>query len=486
MTRKWKSGWIITLFLTLFLAAVFTVCLWISGMKRKMECETVTVLMPSHRNVDDLEMVQDAINKITERRYGIHFAFHMIPAANYRKNADVAMLNSDMDIIAATGKPLFEYVRNKQLEDLTPYMERASAQMKDVWPRECLDEVSLEGRLYGLPTFRNFGNYIGLDIDEEVALETGIMDGQQWGMEEVDEFLHMLKEKYPDRDILVPQGLDIMIGEWTWDGLGDTRYIGVLPDCGQTIRVQNLYETDDFVEFCTWMRKWNEDGLIMDNVLSNVEQWQNLIYQKKGIACFDNYGVNNVKGMIRTVIVDKWSKSNSCGDLVYGISTNSEHKETAWKGMEILYTDPEVEILLNNGIEGIHYLKNPDGTVSYPQGVTLLNCSYAMVEANWATPYSRDAYPLDINGADFAEKQEEFNEEALKSRALGFTFNPTPVVSEYEACCEVYDKYTPALMSGVLELEPALEKAKEEFQEAGIEVVIREKQRQLDEYLKEK
>ena len=80
MTRKWKSGWIITLFLTLFLAAVFTVCLWISGMKRKMECETVTVLMPSHRNVDDLEMVQDAINKITERRYGIHFVFHMIPA----------------------------------------------------------------------------------------------------------------------------------------------------------------------------------------------------------------------------------------------------------------------------------------------------------------------------------------------------------------------------------------------------------------------
>lgn len=99
------------------------------------------------------------------------------------------------------------------------------------------------------------------------------------------------------------------------------------------------------------------------------------------------------------------------------------------------------------------------------------------------TPYSRYAYPLEINGADFAGRQDEFNRETLKSRAFGFVFNPTPVVREYRACCEVYDKYTSALMSGVLELQPALEMAGREFEEAGIDQVIQEKQRQLDEYL---
>ena len=486
MDQKQKCGWKKALVMTVLLAVVSGAVLWISGMNGKAECETVSVFMPAHRNVDDLEMVQEAINRITEKRYGIRFEFHMIPGAVYSENADVAMLNNDTDIVAATGKPLFGYVENGQLENLTPYMEKASEQMKEVWSEEILAGVSLEGKLYGLPTFRNFGNYIGLNIDRQVAQEAGIRDGQRLTMEEVDVLLGQLKERYPDRAVLVPQGLDTMIGEWTWDGLGDVKYVGVLPDCGQTTVVQNLYETDDFVELCTWMRKWYEEGMIMDNVLSNDRQWQDLIYQKEGIACLDNYSVNHVSGMIRTMIVDKWSMSNSYSVLVYGISANSSHKEAAWKGMEILYTDREVEILLNNGIEGIHYVKNSDGTISYPPGVTYADCTYGMVEANWATPYSRHAYPLKMNGADFAEKQDAFNRETLKSRAFGFIFNPGPVVREYEACCKVYDKYTPALMSGVLELEPALAQAKAEMKAAGIDVVIQEKQRQLDEYLRQK
>lgn len=456
--------------------------LWMAGTKGR-KYETVTVCMPAYRNVDDLTMVQDAVNKITEERYGISFEFHMISSANYLKSMEIALLDPSLDIMLINGKPLFQHVEDQQLVDLTDYMGRASEEMRGLWTDEILRGVSVGGRLYGLPTFRNFGNYIGLNLDEEIAAEFGVRDRQKMTMEEVDVLLHEIKRRYPDRNVLVPQGMDTMIAEWTWDGLGDADCIGVLPDCGQATKVQNLYETDDFIEFCTWMRRWQEDGLIMEDVLSNVEQWQDLIYQKRGIACLDNYGVNSVSGMIRTVIVDNWSVSNSYSILMYCISANSAHKDIAWKGMEILYTDRDVEILLNNGIEGVHYVKNEDGTASYPPGVTVLNSTYAMMEVNWATPYSRYAYPLDVNGADFAGRQEAFNREALKSKASGFIFNPVPVSWEYEACCEVYDKYTPALMSGVLELEPALERAKEEFREAGIDIVIQEKQRQLDEYL---
>lgn len=464
-------------------AAVVIVGLCMNRAKH-YEYATVTVCMPAYRNVDDLAMVQSAVNKITKERYGICFAFQMISSANYLKNMEIMLLDPALDIMLINGKPLFQHIEKQQLEDLTAYMEEASEEMKGLWTADILRGVSVDGRLYGLPTFRNFGNYIGLNLDEEIAAEFGIIDRQQMTMAEVDVLLHEIKEKYPDRNILVPQGMDSMIAEWTWDGLGDAACIGVLPDCGQTTKVQNLYETDDFIDFCTWMRRWQEDGLLMEDVLSNVEQWQDLIYQKRGIACLDNYGVNGVSGMIRTVIVDNWSVSNSYSMLMYCISANSAHKDTAWKGMEILYTDPDVEILLNNGIEGIHYLKNADGTASYPPGVTVLNSTYAMMETNWATPYSRYAYPLEINGADFAERQEAFNKDTLKSKAFGFVFNPTSVIREYEACCEVYDKYTPALMSGVLELGPALERAKEDFKAAGIDIVIREKQRQLDAYLK--
>lgn len=446
-------------------------------------CETVTVGMPVYHDVRDIEMVQNAINKITEKRYGIHFIFKLMDSVNWKQKAEVLLLNQDTDILTLYGKTLYEYVQDGQIVELTDFMAQADDTMKNVWTEEELKGTSVNGKLYGLPTFRNFGNYIGLNIDEEIAEEFGIVDGQDMTMEDVDTFLRAAKEIYPDRDVMVPQGVDTLITEWTWDGLGDIKNIGVLPECGQTLLVQNLYETEDFIEFCTWTRSWYEDGLIMEDILSNSEQWQELIGEKRGICCFDNYGVNQIEGMIRTIIVDKWSVSNSYGVLSYGISANSRHIDTAWRGMEILYTDADVEILLNNGIEKLHYVKNGDGTISYPEGVTAFTNGYGMAEAYWITPCSRYAYPLQINGADFVERMEAFNRNTLKSKAIGFTFDPTPVEEEYAACCMIYDKYTKALMSGTLELEAALKQVNEEFYQAGLKTVIQEKQRQLDGYL---
>lgn len=44
--------------------------------------------------------------------------------------------------------------------------------------------------------------------------------------------------------------------------------------------------------------------------------------------------------------------------------------------MEILYTDAEVETLLTDGIEGTHYVKNEDGTISFPEGKTAADCGF--------------------------------------------------------------------------------------------------------------
>ncbi len=49
----------------------------------------------------------------------------------------------------------------------------------------------------------------------------------------------------------------------------------------------------------------------------------------QAIACLDNYGVNGVNGMLRTVILDKWAVANSYAELCYAINTNSKDKDTA-------------------------------------------------------------------------------------------------------------------------------------------------------------
>ena len=299
----------------------------------------------------------------------------------------------------------------------------------------------------------------------------------------VDKFLAWAHEKYPDRYSLVPQGTNTLISEWSWEALGNGE--GVLPNANvsDATTVTSIFEAPDFLDFCTWARKWYEAGYTMPDILSTTESWQNLIQSGKAVSCLDNYANNKVAGMIRTVILDEWSQSGSYPALTYGINVNSKDKDAAWKALEILYTDKEITTLLQDGIEGKHYIKNDDGTIAYPDGVTAGTSGYGMAELYWVTPYSGYSYPLDVNGPTFFTDLIDFNKNLKKSVAVGFTFDTDPVIDEYTACYNVYTKYYGPLMSGAVDLDSTLEQAKSEMAAAGGEKVIAEKQKQLDEWL---
>lgn len=221
----------------------------------------------------------------------------------------------------------------------------------------------------------------------------------------------------------------------------------------------------------------------MPDILSNTTPWQTMILNKQAISVFDNYGVNAAAGCIRTVVIDKWAQSNSYQALCYGINQNSSNKDAAWKAMEVLYTDKEICTLLADGIEGTHYVVNDDGTISFPEGKTAADCGYGMAEGYWIVPYSGNTYPLDINGPTFFEDLITFNKETLKTKAFGFAFDTTPVTDQYAACLSVMDKYYQPLMSGAVDVQSTIDQAKGELEAAGINEIIAEKQKQLDEFL---
>lgn len=454
-----------------------------SGTEGSGEVKSVNVTMPTVYDLPDAQLVEDEINKITEDKYGIHLDLEFINMGNWQQQSNLLFTGDEADIIAVFMNPLSTYIKNGQLTDLTDYYANASDEFKAVWNEEAMKGTTVGGKIMAVPNLRNFGNYIGLNIDEDIAAEFGIEAGQKLTMEEIDEFLRAAHEKYPDRYAIIPQSSDSMMNSWTWDGLGDEKWVGILENQGQDTTVKNLFETDDFIDFCTWTRSWYVDGLTMQDVLSNTQPFQTLIGNDQAIACFDNYGVNGVAGMIRTVVVDKWAQSNSYQALCYGINQNSKDKDAAWEAMEILYTDKDVCVLLNNGIEGKHYVKNEDGTVSFPEGKTAADCGYGMSEGYWITPYSGYSYPLDVNGPTFFEDLIKFNDETLKTKALGFAFDTTEVADQYSACCNIMDKYYKALISGSVDIESTIEQANTEFEAAGLSDIIAEKQKQLDAFL---
>jgi putative aldouronate transport system substrate-binding protein len=445
--------------------------------------QKVAVAMPTIFDLFDAPEVQAAINAITSEKYGIEYEITFIPIGNWAQQSNLLLTGSDVDIIAVFGTPLSSFVKNGQLAPLSDYYESAPAEFRTVWLPEEIVGTAVNGTVYAIPNLRNFGNYFGLNIDEEIAAEFSIANGQKLTMNEIDAFLRAAQAKYPDRYALAPVGITL-IGGWSWDGLGEDRYVGVLADCGQSTTVENVFNTDDFLDFCAWARAWYLDGLVTQDILSNNEAWQTLISSKKAISVFDNYGVDTVPGMIRTVVLEPWVPSNSYTALCYGININSGVKDAAWKALEIFYTDREVGILFNNGIEGKHYVKNDNGTISYPEGKNAADVGYGMASASWISPYAANSYPLDSNGPTFFEDLVDFNRNtSLKSKAFGLTFDPSEVMDEFTACINVMNKYYGTLMAGAVDIESTIEQANKELEAAGIKDVIAAKQAQLDAFL---
>lgn len=448
---------------------------------------SVKVCMPNYDSPAETNEVAAAVNEIAEEKYGVHLDIEFIATGNWTQQTNLMLTSDEVDVLALYGTPFSSFVNNGQLLDLTEYWENAGDVLKAEWTEKELQPFCSGGKLYAIPNFREYGGYLGAVIDEDIAAEFGITHGQKMTWEEVDEFLQKAHEKYPERYGLVPTGGTALISNWTWDGMGDTKYLGVLPNSGQdSTTVQNLFDTEDFKNFTGWARKWYDEGITMPDILSNTESWKSMFQADKAIAAINTVGINKFNGLVSVYITDAFCGTDVYQMVSYGINANSKNPDASWKALEALYTDKEIGTLIANGIEGKHYVLNEDGTASYPEGVTASTAGYNLMEAYWFVPYCPNSYPSSSNGnADLYQNLIKQKDEAVMSKAFGFAFDSSPVVDEYTACSNVMDKYYKALMSGAVDPEKTMKEASAELEAAGIDKIIEEKQKQLDNWLSE-
>ncbi len=444
----------------------------------------VKVVIPNYDSPSGTNQVEEAINAITEEKYGFTIDLEFISTGNYAQQTNLMLTSDEVDVFALFGTPFDTYINNGQLYDLTDFWAATNDEFKSEWSDDDLKPFIADGRLYAIPNFRDYGGFNGAMIAADIAAEFGIEDGQDITWEELDAFLQKAHEKYPERYGLVPTGGTCLISSWTWDGLGDSSYLGALPNGGiESSTVTPLFECEDFQNFVKWARKWYTDGITMPDILSNSESWKSLFASNKAIAAINSVGVNNPTGIICVHIAPNYITTSMYRSVSYGINANSSKPDLAWKAMEVLYTDKEVGTLITNGVEGVHYVVNEDGTCSYPEGLDATTAGYNLVEAYWFVPYCPNSIPSQANGADFYSKLVTQKEESPKAGMFGFSFNSSEVIDEFTACTNVMSKYYKPLMSGAVDPDSIMAQATAELEAAGLQTVIAEKQAQLDSFL---
>ena len=456
------------------------------------EVPVIQMVVGNGANTDSTPKVQEAVNEILREKVGAEVNITWLNWGSYSNQLNL-MLSGDgeADIVMLSGFSVSSLADSGQLYPITEWYEEDPEAFTQFVDAVYIDCNRVDGELYTIPLNNNFSAEACMLVNAQMADELGFDlsdDEKIWSLSEIHDMAERAVEAYPGIYGVAPQSGGIFLNGYTYDALGDASYVGVVPDYGDAGTVVSLTECEDFLEFARTMHTWYEEGLIMQDVVSNTETVGSLVPTGKAFCGF-NFG-GHPNGAY---------DSTSCGYYVlslmenvafassrmsYGIAGNSRNPELAFRVLKELYTNEEIENLLGWGIEGENYVVHEDGTAGNPEGMTAETNTYSVAQVNaWVLPNMQITYNVDSTVPGFYKLLKEYDNNARVSDAVGCIFSGIDVADEHGACANVMNEYLLSVMSGAIDVDEVLDDWKSELKDAGEDIVIAEKQRQLDEYL---
>ena len=452
------------------------------------EIVTLTIWGFGSSDTEDCNEVAAAVSELTREKIGVEIN---LVRGQDGEQMNLALTSGEaIDLMNYTNisGQLTTLVKNGHATELDDLVEEYAQGALEVIDPVDLETCKINGILYALPNMKDTSRAAGVSMRKDILEQLNIDVSEMSTFEEVHDVLVQVRDSIPDVYPLVPSwaqgGMQSVLPV---DGLTDN--LGVLENVfDDSTEVVNWYATDTYREFCEMMYQWNQEGLIMPDATTTTE---NNLLSGPGFAMFENWKpgkeLENYKANGKEVefvhIVEPFKDTNTAQCNSYFIPYSSPNPEKAMQMWNLMYTDPDIANLLINGIEGKHweYVDDTKEFITIPEGVDPNASGYTSVDWSWP---NQQITPVWQGGeADLWDQLNEFNRSGHPSPAHGFTWDSSSVTNQITACQNVVSQYNTALVWGTLNPDETIPKFVAELEAAGINDIIKEKQRQLDEYL---
>ncbi|MEG2020319.1 MAG: ABC transporter substrate-binding protein [Oscillospiraceae bacterium] len=453
----------------------------------KQEAYTLKLMLPGTAKAEDCEEIARLATEITLPKYNTTIEIARVGFGTYAQEVNLMFSSGEkLDMLYNNRDIFVSAVNSGQILEIGEYLDEYAPEMKAAISEDDWATVSIDGGIYGVPANKEKAVAWGFTMNKEIADATGIDYSQIDTEEELEPLLRKVKEMYPD---MYPVGSNggTMNTMTTSDDLGYD--FGVLKDCTDPTdkTVVNWYGTDIYKEIVERRWNWTKDGLIMADAASNTDPWATLISSGKVFGRFCNVkpGIEaeHQKSTGIEMVVLPMTKAYTTTtrlDILWYVAHNSEKPERTVQIMNEIYTNPDLQNVLCNGVEGKHYeYKNAEKTiVGYPEGVDGSNTGYPSYPWAWMNEMITPVW--EGSAATLWTETEDFNKTAIVSPAKGFAWDNSTVLNEVTACNNVRTKYANALDCGSVNPDEALPKFLKELEDSGVNKIITEKQAQLD------
>lgn len=444
----------------------------------------------------DTSALEDAVNEITVPALNCRVEIYNCYIDDHQQT--VAMVDvggANIDLISAglvTSLPTL--VSDGTIRPLNDLLDRYGP---DLLARcgDLLECTTFNGMIYAIPANLYPERAMGIGYNGRIARQYNIKVPDPVTMADLTEIGEKLLESGSGIR-LTDQGdgnLSAFHAFYDIESFGeDVNYCyGVIRSPLDNTAIVNAYETDEYRDYCHTLHEWKEKGYIRDDSLLNGKNSQILF--GSGDIFFQWTSVSpSVEELLKRRNLDfdeilvpaTPNELTTSGTLEYtwGVTSSSAHPDKAVEFLNLLYTDPELANLLKYGIEGEDYRKVDEGTVELVRnsGKSSLYDSYFSIYGDPAETW----LIAPVSGNEKAEIK-QFSKEAQPVLTFGYSFDATSVSGEVLAVNNVISNYRPILECGLADdTDATLDEFNRQLDEAGIDRIIEENQRQLDEWLK--
>ncbi len=442
-------------------------------------------------NNDSLEKVNQAVNDYIRPLIHAEVKLNIVNFGSYAQQVNLMMSGDEqVDLMLSTGSLTSTLAGQGALSGLDELLAEYGSDIIGIMGEDVLASCKYGGVTYAVPTNRDLARsmcyYYRDDINQELGL--GLENAKT--LDDIEKCFEIMHEKDPDMaGIAGNSTMGCLFQYWDWDPISNNY--GVLLDLGSELKVENLYESEGYVELVERMYDWYQKGYIYQEITTSTVSNPDLFATGKMLGYFANGNPTSdtsqsqmLGGPIRHIeLVEPYMSSSTVQTACWTVPHNSRYPQKAMELLNLMYTDSYLVNLLCYGIEGENYvIKDAEqGMIGYPDGQDAQSRTYDNT-LGWTWGNMLIGYTWEGDDPDVHEQMTAFNNSARRSKALGFTFDPSNVQNETTACANVFAKYAMGIESGSLDPAQTLPKFQEELRSAGIDTIIAEKQRQLDEW----
>lgn len=442
----------------------------------------------------DAQLVLDEVNKYTTEKIGVKLNIINVGWGDYNQKMQVVINTGDKWDLCFTCSWTNDYLQNAQkgaFLELDDLLTKEGKEMYDTIDPRFWEAAKVGGKTYGVPSEKEIGNMPMWVFNKELVEKYDIPYTEIETLEDLEPWLATIKENEPDvvplyltRDYTAPTYMD-KIQDPVGIEYGDAE-----------LKVQNVFQTEKMLSTLDTMRKYYQAGYINKDAATASDDKSIKRFVTKGdgqpyaeLIWSKDLGYE----VVATPIMETQITNASARGALTAVNKNSDHPEKAVELLNLINTDAYLRNLLNYGIEGTHWTKvevDPEEAKAAEGKPYVYDCKVKLDperSKDYSVPYwvqggLFNTYVLENEPIDKWAIFKEFNDSSEEAPSFGFDFDLTPVSTQVAGFRNVLDEFGKSLYTGSVDPAEYLPQLQKKLDATGVQDVIDEMQKQIDEW----